>query len=256
MTCYCCWYDDYTGQFCSTSQNGKHHLVSKTKNILFGVSKKTRKRETLDSVHDLKYNANEDTFVDGAKDLYDLINHEEQYNCSDNPDINCHRIGCSVHGDQVIEQYNKDILYQTESTKAMTKLETTLQFFWGVTINVMPNKIMNKKKWSTYTHVKQKGQLDRIIKSVITKCPKIKIIEHTYEVCPKLGNIHAHLYVNCTLKHIKFFTETVNRICAPKSSKNFTKTTTARDWETIRCEQTFLNPDAWLEYIRKDLPKP
>jgi len=51
---------------------------------------------------------------------------------------------------------------------------------YGVTVNICPNKYMNRKKWKIYNHDQQRQILTRIEKSLRQKTPSIQLKDIYY----------------------------------------------------------------------------
>lgn len=62
---------------------------------------------------------------------------------------------------------------------------------WAITINISPHKLMNKKRWWTYTHQEQQEVLFRMERAS-TKGTPVNCVKAVFEVCPKLKQVHMH----------------------------------------------------------------
>lgn len=118
---------------------------------------------------------------------------------------------------------------------------------YGVTVNIHPYKSMNRKRWFTYSHDKQRAQLARIEASLRNKNPSIKLIELHYEVAPGLNdpeyrNIHFHALYEMPPLFVSTMENYYTRIVSAKAS----------NWKHLDVK-TINNKQAWLDYIRKDI---
>lgn len=120
---------------------------------------------------------------------------------------------------------------------------------FAVTVNIHPYKSMNKKRWFTYSHDKQRSQLARIEEAFRKKNPSVELIELHFEVAPAINdeeyrNIHFHALYKMP-EDFKAEVETYyNRICGCKEGT----------WKHIKIDPIF-NKEGWIEYIRKDIGK-
>lgn len=116
---------------------------------------------------------------------------------------------------------------------------------YGITVNILPFKSMNKKRWFTYSHDKQREILARIESRFRKDNPSVKLKEIHYELCPstdKFHNIHFHALYKMPVIFKAELETYYNRICLDKSNKN---------WRHLDIKE-INNVDQWLKYIRKD----
>lgn len=119
---------------------------------------------------------------------------------------------------------------------------------YGITVNILPFKLMNKKRWFTYSHDKQREILARIEAKFRKDTPSCELIELHYEKCPtedEFHNIHFHALYKMPEMHKAELETYYNRICSDKSNKN---------WRHLDIKE-INNKHSWLEYIRKDIGK-
>jgi len=116
---------------------------------------------------------------------------------------------------------------------------------YAITVNISPHKLMNKKKWSTYDHSRQRLILARVEARLRKNNPSIVLESLYYETCPTLNQIHFHaLYTMPT--EFKAELETYyNRICSTTDAK------TIKPWRHLDIQQIY-NEEGWLKYIQKD----
>jgi len=115
----------------------------------------------------------------------------------------------------------------------------------AVTVNPDPFMLMNKKKYSTYSHEKQVDILSRVEKSLRTKHPDIKLIEIQFEECPNLKQMHFHaLYSTPVFMGNEMDSFWKEKICRKNSPS----------WTYIVTDEVY-DKKGWLEYIRKGMHK-
>lgn len=117
---------------------------------------------------------------------------------------------------------------------------------YGITVNVLPFKLMNRKRWFTYSHDKQRDILSRIEAKFRRDTPSVKLIELHYELCPsedKFHNIHFHALYEMPSMFVAELETYYKRVCFDSSNKN---------WKYLDIK-LINNEDAWIKYIRKDI---
>lgn len=112
------------------------------------------------------------------------------------------------------------------------------------TVNICPDKALNKKRWKTYTHEQQRDILFRIERSMRKATPSVILHKLIYEVCPTLNNIHFHALYECPRDYIS----TIENFWRSK------KYNPSDDWRIVKTEFIY-NYEGWFKYIHKDLPK-
>ena len=112
------------------------------------------------------------------------------------------------------------------------------------TVNICPDKSLNKKRWKTYTHEQQRDILFRIERSMRKVTPSVKLHKLIYEVCPILNNIHFHALYECP----KIYISTIENFWRSK------KYNPSNDWRVVQTELIY-DYDGWFKYIHKDLFK-
>lgn len=118
--------------------------------------------------------------------------------------------------------------------------------YFGITVNILPYKSMNKKRWFLYTHDKQRDILSRIESKFRKNNPSVQLIELHYEICPSTDdfhNIHFHALYNMPDVFKAELETYYNKICSDKSNKN---------WRHLDIKE-INNKESWLNYIRKDV---
>lgn len=116
---------------------------------------------------------------------------------------------------------------------------------YGITVNILPFKSMNKKRWFTYSHDKQREVLAKIESKFRKNNPSVKLKEIHYELCPspdEFHNIHFHALYSMPELFVAELETYYNRICSDKSNKN---------WRHLDIK-LINNVNQWLKYIRKD----
>lgn len=119
--------------------------------------------------------------------------------------------------------------------------------YYAVTVNIAPNKHVNKKRWHTYTHDKQRSVLERLEASFRRKTPSVVLHKIVFENCPVVKNVHFHalyemppLYESTLRNHWVVFDDNNN--------SNDAKS----DWRHLDIRPVH-NVKGWLEYISKTL---
>jgi len=117
---------------------------------------------------------------------------------------------------------------------------------YAVTINICPNKYMNKKKWSTYSHDQQRKILSRVENSFRRKTPSVELKKLVFEECPTLKQIHYHALYRMPSEHkSEMETYFLKRVNMPGVMRDPSKA-----WRAVRIDPIF-DEDGWLEYITK-----
>lgn len=130
--------------------------------------------------------------------------------------------------------------------KSAASLDTIL---YAITVNIHPMKSMNKKRWFTYSHDKQRDNLARIERSLRTKNPTIELIELHYEVAPAEGDDHyRNIHFHAMYRMPKIFVTTMetyyNRILHMQGQRS--------TWKSLDIQE-ITSKEGWLNYMRKDL---
>lgn len=120
---------------------------------------------------------------------------------------------------------------------------------YAITVNICPDKYMNRKKWKTYTHDQQRDSLLRINKSIIDKVfnyldskhqatyDRMSITEIRFEICPILDIIHFHALVKC---------DELTQILYTNHWQGYN----VDKWRIIDVQEIY-NEEGWLSYINK-----
>lgn len=118
---------------------------------------------------------------------------------------------------------------------------------YAITVNICPNKLMNKRKWRLYSQDDQRRILSRVEKSLRVKTPSIKLIKINYEVCPTLKQVHFHaLYEMPTeyMNELETYYQRVVGMPEINGDKN-------KQWRHLVTKPIF-SEEGWIEYITKD----
>lgn len=122
---------------------------------------------------------------------------------------------------------------------------------YAMTLNIQPCCYnMNRKRWDTYTHDKQRAILMRVEASFRKNNLNVTLQKLNYELCPTLNNIHFHAMYKMNLDDIVAMKKYYKRICEAKF-----KTPSRVPWRYLDISIIEDTPDAWLRYIAKDEPK-
>lgn len=117
---------------------------------------------------------------------------------------------------------------------------------YAITVNICPNKLMNKRKWKLYNHDQQRQILTRIEKASRVKNPII-LEKLNFEVCPVLNQIHFHALYSMPsefLSGIEAYYQRVIGMPAIEGDK-------AKEWRHIVTKPIFAE-EGWTKYISKD----
>lgn len=117
---------------------------------------------------------------------------------------------------------------------------------YGITVNILPYHMMNRKRWFTYQHDKQREILARVEAAFRRNQPDCRIIEIHYEICPTekdFHNVHFHALYRMPGTLLPKLQQYYDRICTDKSNLK---------WRHIDIKE-INNKEAWLLYIRKDM---
>jgi len=118
---------------------------------------------------------------------------------------------------------------------------------YGVTVNICPNKYMNRKKWKIYNHDQQRQILTRIEKSLRQKTPSIQLKDIYYEICPTLQQVHFHALYSMPRQFITEMETYYNRVVGMPEMSNSSKA-----WRHFQFEAIY-DREGWIKYIKKDL---
>lgn len=120
---------------------------------------------------------------------------------------------------------------------------------YGLTVNIQPTKLMNKKQWNKYNKDQQMAILGRIERGSRKGNPSIELKELNYEVCPKLGNIHFHALYKMPRMFVSQLEAYYKRVLDSSDSNTKIK------WRYLDIIQIIGTSDNWIQYIRKDKDK-
>jgi hypothetical protein len=117
----------------------------------------------------------------------------------------------------------------------------------AVTVNISPNKLMNKKVWKTYSHDKQRLILAKLEAHFRRVTPSVRLVRIEYEICPTVKNIHFHALYECPLNY-----ESTIECYWMRISNTDKKTITP--WRHLDIQNIY-DEKGWLHYISKDIRK-
>lgn len=115
---------------------------------------------------------------------------------------------------------------------------------WAITLNFSPNATLNRRLWKRYDHVQQKKILERVFCNLLKDYELVFIKELTYEICPKLNQIHLHGLLEGNEKDISKLKTQLDSKFKPKFEERI-------PWRTTIIERIY-NLEGWQKYIRKD----
>jgi len=122
----------------------------------------------------------------------------------------------------------------------------TSSCLYAVTVNVKPDKCMNRKKWRNYTHDQQIGILTRIEKAFRRDNPSVMMKRLEFEECPTLKQIHFHaLYLMP-----KIFVSTMEQYYMRTINGN--DDNTLKPWIHLKVKEIY-DEAGWCKYISKDI---
>jgi len=119
-----------------------------------------------------------------------------------------------------------------------------VQYEYGITVNIQPTKLMNKKQWKTYTPEKQIAQLSRIEASFRRDNPSVKLCEIHYETCPRLKNVHFHALYRMPAQYLSTMQNYYARVIGSTGTQS-------DPWRHLDVQEIYDAP-GWIKYIRKD----
>lgn len=116
-------------------------------------------------------------------------------------------------------------------------------FYYGYTLNICPDKVMNGRKYKNYSLKDQEKLLHRLLmaalKDVSNKNHYCILSDMSYEVCPLLGQTHIHLMLLSSVTGLQMFDEYL--VCRCHSGVG---------WRTTYTELCY-DAKGWKEYIHK-----
>lgn len=115
---------------------------------------------------------------------------------------------------------------------------------YAVTVNIKPNKVMNRRRWKLYTAEQQRALLTRLEASFRKDTPSVILKKLTFETCPSNGNIHFHAMYECP----KIYESTIANYWNEKVDGNDLETKVP--WRHIVIEECY-DTKGWLQYISK-----
>jgi len=120
---------------------------------------------------------------------------------------------------------------------------------WAVTVNVKPNRPMNRRQWFKYEPADQIKILGRIEAALRRENPSIVLKEIHYESCPNLTPTQIHFHALYQMPEI--FVSTMANWYDNKIGYN--NADTKIPWKHLEIVPVY-NENGWKEYIRKDAP--
>jgi len=121
---------------------------------------------------------------------------------------------------------------------------------FAITINLSPFKLMNKKRWFTYSHDKQVEILTRIESKFRYLNPSVNMLELHFELAPavnnciKFRNMHIHALYEMPTEFVAEMETYYNRICHDSTN----------NWKALFIKPVY-DKQGWIAYIQKDIPK-
>jgi len=124
-----------------------------------------------------------------------------------------------------------------------TLMATNERCLLAVTVNPDPFALMNKRMYKLYTNDKQRAMLTRIENAARVTLGDINLKKLTFEICPKLGQVHYHALYDLPSTHV---TPLELYIMQRVSRKN------GPSWRAFQSE-TVYDEKGWIRYITKDV---
>jgi len=146
-----------------------------------------------------------------------------------------------IMGEGVEEHDQADIQPLADQPPVDQPPDTTLV---ACTVNIKPNKVMNRRRWKLYSQDQQRNLLTRLESSFRNKTPSVKLKILTFEVCPKLGQVHFHAMYECP----RIFMSTIHNYWNEKVDGN--DLNTKEPWRHIVLEEVY-DQKGWIQYITK-----
>lgn len=117
---------------------------------------------------------------------------------------------------------------------------------YAITVNICPNKLMNKRKWKLYNHDQQRQILTRIEKASRVKNPII-LEKLNFEVCPVLNQIHFHALYSMPSEFLSGIEAYYKRVIGMPDIEG----DKSKEWRHIVTKPIFAE-EGWTKYISKD----
>lgn len=114
----------------------------------------------------------------------------------------------------------------------------------AVTVNIKPNKLINRKRWKLYTADKQQQLLSRFESFSRKDIPDLKLLKIVYESCPVQKQIHFHALYEGYQFHQKLIKDWWDE----KVDGN--DLNTKIPWRHIDVQEVYCL-EGWIEYISK-----
>jgi len=115
---------------------------------------------------------------------------------------------------------------------------------YAVTVNIKPNKVMNRRRWKLYNAEQQRALLTRLEASFRKDTPSVVLKKLTFETCPSNGNIHFHCLYQCP----KIYESSIINYWNEKVDGNDLETKVP--WRHIVVEECY-DTKGWIQYISK-----
>lgn len=144
---------------------------------------------------------------------------------------------------------NNAVVINCDYSNLPELLDDDQEKLFGITLNIQPTKLMNKRPWREYTHDEQRAILMRIENAFRRKTPACVLLEIHFEICPKLKNIHYHALYKMPPIYVNEIHCYFKRICCAQDSN------TREPWRYLDVKPIIDGEQQWLNYIRKDMNK-
>lgn len=129
-------------------------------------------------------------------------------------------------------------------TEPEVKLKAPLRTQLAVTVNIKPNKVINRKRWKMYTYDQQVKHLSRLETFSRKDIPNLQLKKIVYEECPTAKQMHFHALYEGTVLQMK---EIINWWDEKVDGNDLN---TKIPWRHVDVQEVFCL-EGWLEYISK-----
>lgn len=149
---------------------------------------------------------------------------------------------------RIIRKLPNLFLKKAQAFRPKGEVNSNIGQLFAITINLSPFKLMNKKRWFTYSHDKQQSILTRLENKFRQLTPSIKLQKLVFEIAPAVNNcdtfrnIHIHALYQMPEMYVSEMETYYNRICNDPTN----------NWKHLKIDKVF-NEKGWIDYISKDI---
>lgn len=122
--------------------------------------------------------------------------------------------------------------------------DSSMTTYLAVTVNIKPNKLINRRRWKLYDNTKQMAILTRLESAFRNVTPSVILKKLNFEKCPSNGNIHFHAMYEAPL----IYMSTIYNYWDEKIDGNDLETKVP--WRHVIVKNVF-DKKGWIDYISK-----